>query len=444
LAFQQRAEQLIGGLSVAEDAKAELLNSIKKDTHEDDAVHLARLHEFVLRQEVKDMPLMPIEDIEAFMSLSLLRRKLREIKQVANASLLEGLVDEVQAGRQMATQLRDSVKQSMKDLKGNINKRLRDQKRDVEKKRQEEEKKKKAMEAEANKGRPKDTNRSLLTLDLSKNIGIKAFINVEEFTKAKGDGSINIDEPFFIHQCDMLLKDPAGEVLTKTLTSWSVQFRGAAQSKGPDRRTQAPITDKMGSKAAMDILAAASPGAVSCNAAPGIDLALNSVWLYGFMPDMTCHLPEPGCYGSVRLQAGGEVSLACISISALHRHLLSMGTFYTDNKKPTFLEILKWSRDGCRQDLIDSASANGVRIFYGIARDGTAIVVPPGHLLSIKPLNNRQVYGLRKSFMSNTPAAVASFSLLQELHKNVPALEADAEKFKQALSALPVVSQVGV
>ena len=91
---------------------------------------------------------MPIEDLDQFKSMSTLRQKLRGIKLCGSLPVLEDLVTEVHAGKAMATQLRDSVKQSIKDLQGNIAQRDREQKRDLDKMRAAQEKKKKAAETE--------------------------------------------------------------------------------------------------------------------------------------------------------------------------------------------------------------------------------------------------------------------------------------------------------
>ena len=141
------------------------------------------------------------------------------------------------------------------------------------------------------------------------------------------------------------------------------------------------------------------------------------------MPDMTCHLPEPGCYGTVRFVMGGEMKIVCAPAARLHAHLLSKdGQHYIDNDKPTILELLRWVRS-CGKEDVNSAVRAGVPVFY---RRNSAIIMPPGFLLSVRPLNDRQVHGVRKSFLCNSTGAAASLMVLQQLHANTPSLAAEA------------------
>jgi len=62
--------------------------------------------------------------------------------------------------------------------------------------------------------------------------------------------------------------------------------------------------------------------------------------------------------------------------------------------------------------------------------------MPPGFLLSVQPVNNRDVHGIRKSFMTQSGGAIRNLSVMRDLHENVPYLAADAGRLSNILSSL--------
>ena len=163
---------------------------------QDTQAYQAELHEAMLGLSVRDMPLMPIEDLDQFKSMSTLRQKFRGIKLCGSLPVLEDLATEVHAGKAMATQLRDSVKQSIKYLRGNIAKRDREKKRDLDKMRADQEKKKKkAAETEQQKS-GKDFTALMCNLAAVKSASV--YDTLESYEEALYNNNIDMDKPFVV------------------------------------------------------------------------------------------------------------------------------------------------------------------------------------------------------------------------------------------------------
>ena len=96
-----------------------------------------------------------------------------------------------------------------------------------------------------------------------------------------------------------------------TLDSWGLQFPGAAQCKGPDRRTQAPLSALAGLQAASALFQYFMPKDVVALKNHLLAQGLTQTWLFGYMEDMETILPEPGCLGTMRMHFGGPL-LRCV------------------------------------------------------------------------------------------------------------------------------------
>ncbi len=225
--------------------------------------------------------------------------------------------------------------------------------------------------------------------------------------------------------------------LKTTFTAWSLQFPSAAHSKGPDRRTQAPLDEKIGladMEPLLGQLVPPSASRVNFESFPKLKHGTTASWLFGFMPDMITHLPEPACLGTVRLQISGELAVACVAANTLHQHLLAVDGCYTDKDKPTISEMLAFMST-VDQAKITTAEESGCSIRHGTVADHSALFVPPGYIVSMKPLNGQKVYGVRRSWAVTTPDIRASMKVLAAAHANAD-LPDDAQQLEEVLTAM--------
>ena len=430
-------------MRAGEGTSEELEVMVKKGLHESEQQHASRLHEAVLRAYVKDLPLLPIEDLDKFSSRTQLLLWLQELRTVGSLAMLEELVAKIQGAKAMANQLRESVKQSIKDLKANIAKRERDQKKERDRKQQElEREKKKRLAEEEEEVRKRAAEFTLIELELSQHIAIKRYNNLSEFEAEQKD--ITYDKPFIINRCDEALAldavaDKKASTLKHTLDNWALQFPGARQCKGPDRRTQAPMTDALlGSSEVSPVFQKILPPSVgNLGEVPQLAASIERTWLYGYMGDMITHLPEPSCWGSCRIQVCGDSSIVAIPAHALFDYLSST-KWLTNPPETCLMDLLKFLKVAT-QAMVDKAVGK-CPIYYGMVHDHSILVVPPGYLLSVRALNSQQVYGLRRSFLTRTEDAVKSLRILAQLHGNVPALKEDSVKLQQLVGLLSASS----
>jgi hypothetical protein len=89
-----------------------------------------------------------------------------------------------------------------------------------------------------------------------------------------------------------------------------------------------------------------------------------------------------------------------------------------------------WLKAVDQQQLQDLAKVVGV--WCAVVPENSVLVTPPGYLVAVKPLNNKQVWGLRRSFMVNVPNAMADMKTMHELHSH-PALAEDAKRLQEVM-----------
>ena len=211
------------------------------------------------------------------------------------------------------------MRQAARDLKGNQSKRERDaqrQARDAAKKA--EALRKKAEEEQAKKNKLEE--HKIFELDFDPACRPKVFASWQDFDKAVGDKEFMWDTPFVVGPCNELaflqMKQLA---IGRTMEQWVVQYRGSSHCKGPDKRTQAPLTAVMG---ATDIqrplaqLCAEGTHQVNCAKAPEVDKMTSTYWLFGYMETLVTHLFEPGCLATARIITSGDLSFVLVAVQA--------------------------------------------------------------------------------------------------------------------------------
>ena len=383
---------------------------VKQDA-EEEHVHKSRVHQKMLAQEMSRLVFMPVEDPSALRSLSHLQSLLRQLRKVTTPDALETIVTEVQQAKAALEELKKSVKQSSTDLKGNLAKRARDQQREARAK------EKREREGQTKRKSEADSKDKLKT-------GVKIFaimqdmldqpVPMDRYETTKQDGSAGaLDKPFVVAPCEKI-KGIDG-VLLKTLESWSLQFRGAAQCRSADRRTQAPLSAAAGLAAANAIIQDFMPAAAASLNKSTLAQAVSQTWLFGYMPDLEAILPEPGCLGSVRLHVGGQCSVVAARPSELCKHLIAAGACFSDKAKPSILELIAWLKAATVQQL--QAVKKDCSLWAAVVQEGSALVMPPGYIVVLKPENNKQVWGLRRSFFNTSASVIEDLKCLQELHK---------------------------
>jgi hypothetical protein len=344
----------------------------------------------------------------------------------------EAPIAQVQASPTGPAQPKKSAKQGTADPKGNTNKRARDMQREKTK----QEKKQLPKTEQARKKAEQDLRSKreghVRLFDLAfKNGNSTVGISQVDFLAGVANNLTGLTRPHVISDReDPKAVNSEKKVPAKTLESWAVCFRGAAQCKGPDKRTQAPLVAAAGLPESDKIFSKyLPPNSLSCAGHPMLSQAVAQTWLFGYMPDMQNALAEPGGMGTLKAHIGGQCVTAVVDAGSLHKYLSTVDGVYGDKNKPSILEMLAWFQD-MDQASLGKAEAAGLEIWHALVPELAIVYMPPGYIVAVKAVNSKHVFGLRRSFVMKDPTVKEAIRVLQLSNKGAGFAE-DAKRLEE-------------
>lgn len=290
---------------------------------------LARKHTKMLQHKLKSMTLLPVENIEGFLSSTEVLEKAQAIRSAMSVDLVESLKFDIDANRESVEQLLNSLKTAVKDL-ARENRQVSQAKKKAERDRQ-------AREAsEVNKKKEEDeliAKKKLMVTKKSQHFVfdwssaghpcIPQFAGDIVFGKANEEKSYQA--PFILTSSEKLTSAFGDHTkVSKSLSHFSNQYPSQPAAKQFDR-LMAPLKEVHGAKELTTVWQHLVPEAMSVSEGlPSLVDAIACPWLYGTLPSVLVHGYEcdtEGFLGCMRIQVAGETDLLAAPLTDLAKLL---------------------------------------------------------------------------------------------------------------------------
>ena len=378
----------------------------KESTAEELTVKAAALHTQALRDVLQDMKLLPVENMESFLSFSSMRLMIVKIQDVKTSDECDALQADFDDQKKQMKQLVDSVSTARKDLgRENL-------KRDKEKKKEEEDKKKKdedQQKKEAAEGVEKQKNQkfraerdaSLFNLDWSAHEPIKVFEQVRADDHPAS-------QPFILSKPDWAPEK------NKMLDAWTEQFPSSREASSLGR-TQAPVeaSHKLVDEHARLATVPLPPELLLDGPHPALMSATGSSFFYG-MSDKTGIVEyEPDFLGSVRVMyKGGFSKILLFEASDLYKVVPKEAKIGSHCDYMKLYVSSKWKN--ADKNISATLLEKGVKAYVGELKERQVLCIPPGFLVALATEEKLPASGIRRSYLSIDAATVKNFEALIE------------------------------
>jgi hypothetical protein len=189
-----------------------------------------------------------------------------------------------------------------------------------------------------------------------------------------------------------------------------------AEKQGSNR-TQSLMEEKHGVKDLEKYCSLLCPDDLQAkNMMPSIKASCKAIYMFGYTQTMHYIDVEPNCLGTLRLfwPGCGSVSVLMISMTALQK--AGPNILWKDNGN--MADFKKWlqelnEKEDATKEWLTKLKELHVEMFSTTVSGGQALITPPGYLLSVV-VQDKTVYGIRRSFLPQSQTAVANLGVCVE------------------------------
>ena len=284
-----------------------------------------------------------------------------------------------------------------------------------EKNQQRAEAKKKKEEDQADIERAKEAARTaaakvkMFNKQAHKIFGLKEsmWIPVHERQGANFDVDGHLDSPWVLRKSDAAKTWRNLPEASLKLSEFGGSYRKAPSCK-QDNRAMAPVLSKHGKEEAESMIKSVFPATKNLNMTSLKEASNfeNNMWYWGFDSKLSGGFLAPNAAAMLRVVAMGSVTVVAFD---LRRVVDCM-----DNKSPTLQEVTEFVLE--LQDVLKDADGNIIGHGVTLTQDDI-LFVPTGWIMAEQVNVTSLTYGVRKSFLLDTPAAKASYNTAVDLMK---------------------------
>ena len=398
--------------------------------HAQDQTFYNTVHQEMLQAALKKASLLPVENVDKLECISLMRSRAEKVLQCHTPEDLESLIREFDNCKMLATQLRDSVRLSLRDLLRQIARREAETKAMGERQRKEQEeldrKAAKAVATQASK-KPKavKVEDSVFQVEFAKH-PMQTYESDDVFFE---DKSQSYEEPFLVINSKLIKDAMLAEAceFASNMQKFGTQFPASAAAK-KDYRVSAPLLPIHGIEVASGLLSRfLPPKTVSFLGKDSIvSRTLDTIWFYGYTPELRRVAAEPGHLAILRLQVAGISTIVAASTSSLKVHVAKK--LKCPESKFAYSAIINFMNT-LTDESLTAAVDEGAHFSYAAVPPHSVIMVPAGFVTGVKTANSANVYGIRQSFITSTPMLAKNLTAVKEclMEQGTPTATSEAQ-----------------
>ena len=220
----------------------------------------------------------------------------------------------------------------------------------------------------------------------------------------------NNDTPFILkgsHRAQLYL---AGKATSKALTSFASQYKQTKECKECGRAPY-PLQPKYGKEEAAEFMSDYIERPLDLATVEGGTAFCEGVWFFGYQPGNEKIAVPHNCAATCKILACGRIHVTLVNVVSLHKYI-------TDNRLENYATIkqLVDTAEGWTENTVDALRAAGVEMLQAQMEPNNVIVIPMGWLIMEKADPSSQlVYGVRKSWMTNTDKSRAAYKIFRDL-----------------------------
>ena len=369
-----------------------------------------KAHSLLVQDILSSIPLKPIECPDQLESATCIAEYISMIPTMCLEADVEQVAKRWEKTKVLVQQLLNALKAASRDLRAAIDRRAKQEAREVQKAAAElgakakKEAEKLAQAAKNMLSGGKDSRIFCIKWEESGHLAIPSFNDEAEMQESFSKHGVGVlSKPFIVLESGGLNNAlAAGKKFAETCDKWQKKFPTAPQSKGPEKRTAAPLTSALGSEELDGVWEKFVPKEFQIiHGQPSLKALMEKPWLVGYMPGLVLTAFEADFMGTIRLQMSGSMRVLAFAADGAARVAKS-------REVAGLLDVVALFQE----TTVASLPEKGLSVMYGMVSPGNVLVVPPGFIVCATTADSQAASFVRQSFLCKGGACVENLTAI--------------------------------